>query len=91
MSEAVDREDQLRTDFKSTFATPTGQRVLEDLIDRFHVGRTVFVAGSPDETAFREGQRSVINFICEFCNPNWMKPDVYLNQTIPRIFATERH
>ena len=38
--------------------------MLDDLIGRFD-SRMSFVAGQPDLTAFREGQRSVIRWILE--------------------------
>ena len=36
---------------------------MEDLELRFHIRAPVFTSGDPHETAFRDGQRSVILFM----------------------------
>ena len=49
---------QLKTDYQSTFDTKEGKRVLDDLKSAYyHRGS---YQKDPYETAFREGQRSVI-------------------------------
>jgi hypothetical protein len=47
-------------DYKQTFGSPHGQRVLRDLMKRFHIMKSTHVSGDPYETAFREGERHVL-------------------------------
>ena len=47
-------------DYQSLFTTEGGRKVLLDLMARYHVGAQVHTAGDPLETAFRDGQRSVV-------------------------------
>ncbi|OWQ92025.1 hypothetical protein CDN99_06615 [Roseateles aquatilis] len=49
------------TDYESIFMFPEGQRVLEDLMERF--AKAPFVAGQPDQTAFNCGTKAVIEHI----------------------------
>lgn len=42
---------------------PRAQQVLGDLASLYHVGATSFVIGDPQQSAFREGQRSVVLYI----------------------------
>ena len=55
------RED-LRDDARLVFNTAEGQNVLDDLKARYCINTTTFSA-EPTETAFREGQRTVVLFI----------------------------
>lgn len=49
--------------FKDTFGTPSGQKCLAILVEKF-VDRPVYVQGqSFDHTAFKEGQRNVVQQI----------------------------
>jgi|TARA_R100001443_G_scaffold76228_1_gene83687 cytidylate kinase len=60
------QEDQLKqlvTDYKITFGTEQGERVLRDLENRCHMFRTTNVKGDAHESAFMEGQRAAILFI----------------------------
>lgn len=50
---------QLKTDYQSAFDTKEGKRVLDDLKSAYY-HRSSHTKGDPHETAFREGQRSVI-------------------------------
>jgi len=54
--------DDLRNAYKHLFDTEDGKIVLEDLQKRFHIYGTVF-ATDPNETAYCEGQRTVVLFI----------------------------
>lgn len=47
------------TKYAATFHSPNGEWVLDDLKNSFS-DRTSFVPGSDRETAFKEGERSVI-------------------------------
>ena len=51
--------------YKSAFATEDGDVVLRDLEARFHMETPVFSSDS-HETAFRDGQRSVVLLIRSF-------------------------
>lgn len=57
-----DQIDALREAYGYVFGEQDGDTVLEDLMTRFHCHSTTFSA-DPYETAFREGQRSVVLFI----------------------------
>ena len=54
--------DQIRENYRITFASPEGKKVLEELRGRFHADSPTFSV-DPYETAFREGQRSVVLFL----------------------------
>ena len=55
--------EQLKKDYKIIFGGDEGQRAIDDLKIRFHEFTTTHQKGDPHETAFLEGQRSVLNFI----------------------------
>ena len=57
--------EDLRATYRALFNTDDGQAVLEDLQIRFHIHRPVFSAEA-NETAFRDGQRSVVLMIQSF-------------------------
>lgn len=50
-------------DFKATFSTPHGKRVLRRLMKNTGFEQTNFVAGDAYATAFNEGGRNVIIYI----------------------------
>ena len=54
---------QLREDYKITFGSDQGKRVYSDLQKRCHDFVTTHQKGDSHETAFLEGQRSVLLFI----------------------------
>ena len=60
--------EQLKKDYKIIFGGDEGQRALDDLKIRFHEYQTTHQKGDPYETAFLEGQRSVLNFIKAMIN-----------------------
>lgn len=55
--------DQLRNDYKIVFGSDEGKRVLEDISIRCHESSTTFSKDNSHETAFLEGQRSILIFI----------------------------
>lgn len=59
---------QIRKDYKITFGSDEGKRVLEDISKRCHEGTTTFSKDNSHETAFLEGQRSVLLFIKAILN-----------------------
>ena len=59
---------QLVIDYKTTFGSESGQRVLEDLKKRCSFETTSFVQGDSHDSAFREGQRAVVLFINNMLN-----------------------
>ena len=59
---------QLVSNYKTTFNTDTGKIVLEDLKKRSHFYNTTHVKGDPYESAFYEGQRSLVVFIESLLN-----------------------
>ena len=50
---------QLKQDYRITFASKEGERVLADLQSAYY-HRGSFIKNDPHETSYREGQRSVI-------------------------------
>ena len=60
--------EQLKKDHKIIFGGDEGQRILNDLKMRFHESTTTHQKGDPYESAFYEGQRSVLNFINAMIN-----------------------
>ena len=53
----------LKVNYKTIFNTDEGKRVLADLEKRCHYHSTTNVKGDSHESAYMEGQRSVILFI----------------------------
>ena len=53
----------LKTNYKTIFNTAEGKRVLADLEKRCHYHSTTNVKGDSHESAYMEGQRSVLLFI----------------------------
>ena len=59
---------ELVSNYKTTFNTDTGKIVLEDLKKRPHFYNTTHVTGDAYESAFYEGQRSLVVFIESLLN-----------------------
>jgi len=57
--------EKLRTAYEECFSSDLGEKVLLDLMRRFHVGVSSHVSGDPHETAFREGERHVVLHILD--------------------------
>jgi hypothetical protein len=55
-------------DYNRTFSTASGKKVLQDLIDSFHVLRPTFSPGDPHLTSFKEGSREVVLRILSLIN-----------------------
>ena len=53
---------ELRAAYKVILNSDDGQRVLKDLEARFHIDGTTF-SDNANETAYREGQRTVVLFL----------------------------
>ena len=53
----------LQNDFKTVFNTDEGVRVIADLEKRCHFLTTTNIKGDSHESAYMEGQRSVLLFI----------------------------
>ena len=54
--------DELNQAYKAAFKSQAGELILKDMAARFHMYSTT-LAESPQEMAFREGQRSVLLFL----------------------------
>ena len=59
---------QLVIDYKKTFGSESGQRVLDDLERRCSFHHTTHVKGDSHESAFLEGSRSVVLFVKNMLN-----------------------
>ena len=63
MDQASKEIKQLQEDYKIIFKSEEGKRVLNDLSKRCHEFNTTHVKGDSHESAFYEGQRSILVFI----------------------------
>ena len=54
---------ELQTDYKTVFNSDEGIRVIADLEKRCHFMTTTNIKGDSHESAYMEGQRSVLLFI----------------------------
>ena len=54
---------ELQTDYKTIFNSDEGKRVMSDLEKRCHFMTTTNIKGDSHESAYMEGQRSVLLFI----------------------------
>lgn len=61
---------QLRKNYRITFDSEEGKKVLNDLEKRCHEFVTTFSKDSSHETAFLEGQRSTLIFIKAMIKPH---------------------
>ena len=59
---------ELIINYKTTFNTDTGKQVLDDLKKRSHFFNTTHVKGDSHESAYYEGQRSLVVFIESLLN-----------------------
>jgi hypothetical protein len=59
LMDAIKRKKNRHADYKQTFESLAGQRVLHDLMATCGAMRSSFVKDNSHETAFREGQRNV--------------------------------
>ena len=60
--------NQLKADYKFIFNTEEGKRILDDLKKRCHFHSTTHVKGDRHESAFYEGQRSMVVFMENLIN-----------------------
>ena len=58
--DAYTRANLIHENVLTTFSSPQGEFVLAWLYDLVRMGRTSFIAGQSDQTAFNEGRRSVL-------------------------------
>jgi|TARA_R100001198_G_C5116127_1_gene141173 hypothetical protein len=54
---------KLREDYQFTFSSEEGKQVLSDLEKRCHYHTSTNVKGDSHESAYQEGQRSILLFI----------------------------
>jgi hypothetical protein len=55
-------------DYRATFGSPAGQRVLADLLKFCGIDGDCFVPGAPDQTGFELGKRRVALRVISFMN-----------------------
>ena len=63
MQQLIKRLQELIKDYQIIFNTDEGKRVLDDLKKRSHFYSTTHVKGDSHESAFYEGQRSLVVFM----------------------------
>ena len=61
---------ELKNNYKTTFDTEEGKQVLSDLVKRCHEFVSTFSKDNSYETAFFEGQRSILIFIKAMIKPH---------------------
>jgi hypothetical protein len=71
---------QRSIDYRITFNSEAGAKVLADLKEAHWINSCTFTPGSNDETCFREGQRSVVLRILSM-----MQPEADAPQTVGYI------
>jgi len=76
-----------RKDFKETFASPQGQRVLAELADFCGLLKTSVIEGAPELTAVNEGKRMVFLHIAHILSQD----DAQVMGLARHIEATEEH
>jgi hypothetical protein len=54
------RENLIHENVLTTFGSPQGEFTLSWLYDLVRMGKSTFVPGAPDQTAFNEGKRWVV-------------------------------
>ena len=59
---------KLNLDYKTTFGSESGERVLDDLKKRCGFNMTTHIKGDSHESAFLEGARSTVLFINNMLN-----------------------
>lgn len=74
MLDAEKQKSQRINDIYSTFSTEEGQRVLEWMQRKFHWYGITFTRNGSHESAFREGQRSVVGDIL-YCMELYKNPE----------------
>jgi hypothetical protein len=68
-------------DFRNTFTTGHGRRVLTYLMQSYHVFSPTHTMGDPYQSAYHEGQRSVVLQILSFMNLNPDEVQEQINKT----------
>ena len=63
-------------EYKETFATPSGEKVLEDLSRQLYLTSSTFVDNNPYGSAFNEGKRWVILHITKMLSLDPNDPDL---------------
>ena len=67
--------EDLRAAYKFILESNDGEVIMEDLELRFHIRSPVF-SGDPYETAYRDGQRSVILFMQNMLKPQTIEEEI---------------
>ena len=68
--EQQEKVNELIKNYKLTFETESGAKVLEDLQRRCHMFTTTNVKSDSHESAFNEGQRAVMLFVMSMLKRN---------------------
>ena len=61
---------QLKENYQQVFSTDEGKQVLSDLEKRCHYHTSTNVKGDSHESAYQEGQRSILLFIKQMLQTN---------------------
>ncbi len=67
--------DDLRAAYRTLLNTEDGQIVMKDLQARYHINGSTFSA-DPNETAYREGQRTVVLFLLSMLQEPKIREDI---------------
>ena len=67
---------QMILNYRATFGTPQGERVLADLVKQCHGDTLAYVDGNPNGSAFEEGKRFVLLHIQRLMAADPNDPDL---------------
>ena len=67
--------DDLRAAYRTLLNTKDGQIVMKDLQARYHINGSTF-SQDPNETAYREGQRTVVLFLLSMLQEPKTREDI---------------
>ena len=67
--------EDLRAAYKFILESNDGEVIMEDLELRFHIRSPVF-SNDPHETAYRDGQRSVVLFMQNMLKPKTIEEEM---------------
>lgn len=88
-SELVQRMAEVlsvRSAYREVFKTPSGEKVLRHLCRSAKVNTSAFVAGSPDQTAYLNGQRDIVISILRYVHGN----DDEIKRAIEQAYKQEK-
>lgn len=75
--------------YKQIFGSPTGQKVLHDLMKTHYVMASTFTSEATHETAFKEGERAVVLRILKLTQIDLSQMQKYIEEIEDNASRTE--